>query len=84
MPRKNMFAIRRLVRWLSAWAWKDELKTVAECGGVLKWTSLDDWWRWYVVEVGTAGGHDVTGHGYPIVRKAWDAARERGITCTDA
>ena len=69
--------LRRLVRHLSTWAWVDEIETTKQAGGVLRWQSQYDWWHWYVVEVGTDGGHQVGSHADPMVRKAWDAARER-------
>jgi len=69
--------LKRLVRHLSAWAWADEIETTKQAGGVLRWKSEYDWWHWYVVEVGTKGGHQIGSHADPMVRKAWDAARER-------
>jgi hypothetical protein len=68
--------LRRFVRRLSCWAWTDVIDAASAKGGVPRWNTLHDWWHWYAVEVGANGGHDVRGHAEPIVRKAWDAARE--------
>lgn len=51
-----------------------ERKTVAP---EYKWDDFSDWWNWYVVQVGERGGHDVRGHGNPIVQAAWLAGRDR-------
>ena len=69
--------LQRLVRLVSGWAWKEEQEALRQIGGPLKWKSSDDWWRWYVIEVGERGGHDIRGHGYPVVNAAWRASRER-------
>ena len=69
--------IKHFVRFVSAWAWADEIEMARQAVGSLRWKSDYDWWLWYVVEVGAKGGHDIIGHANPIVRKAWNAARER-------
>lgn len=68
--------LKYLVRLLSAWAWKNEIETTKQAGEPLKWKSEYEWWHWYVIEVGSKGGHIVTSHGDPMVHKAWNAARE--------
>ncbi len=42
-----------------------------------RWVDLDQWLK-IAIPAANVTGDDIRGYAYPIVKKAWEAARERG------